>query len=81
MIECEQCFCWSHSDCVHFPSHLASSFPLICPNCVKAFISLIPSLRSEIYHLRAKVIKLENANKSSPNPEIMSVHEPSMSLS
>ena len=81
MIECEQCFCWSHSDCVNIPSHLASSFPFICPHCVKATITMIPSLRSEISHLRARVIKLENANKSSPNPEIMSVHESVMSLS
>ena len=81
MIECEQCLCWSHSDCINIPPHLASSFPFICPHCVKASITLIPTLRSEISHLRARVIKLENANKPSPNPEIMSVHEPSMSLS
>ena len=81
MIECEQCFCSSHGDCVNIPSHLASSFPFICPHCIKASITLIPSLRSEISHLRARVIKLENANKSSPNPEIMSAREASMSLS
>ena len=81
MIECEQCLCWSHSDCVNIPPHLASSFPFICPHCVKASITLIPTLCSEISHLRARVIKLENANKPSPNPEITSVHEPSMSLS
>ena len=49
--------------------HVANNYPFVCPFCIKLSLSLIAAnLRSEISHLRAHIIKLENSFKSSNLP-------------
>ena len=56
MLQCEQCSCWLHNECVNVPVHVADNFPFICPLCVKSSLSLISSLKSEISHLKAHIV-------------------------
>ena len=44
MIECESCSCWLHCKCVNISSSVASTFPFICPFCIKSSIIQLPSL-------------------------------------
>ena len=50
MLQCEQCSCWLHNECVNIPAHVADNFPFICPLCIKSSLSLIFSPKSEISH-------------------------------
>ena len=58
-----QCSCWLHNECVNIPAHVADKFPFIYPLCIKSSLSLISSLKSEISHLKAHIIKLEKSCK------------------
>ena len=64
MLQCEQCSCWLHNECVNVPAHVADNFPFICPLCIKSSLSFISSLKSEISHLKAHIVKLEKSCKS-----------------
>ena len=46
------------------PAHVADNFPFICPLWIKSSLSLISSLKSEISHLKANIVKLEKSWKS-----------------
>ena len=71
-----QCSCWLHNECVNIPAHVADKFPFICPLCIKSFLSLISSLKSEISHLKAHIIKLEKSCKSLSTSTQLSVPKP-----
>ena len=64
MLQCDQCSCWLHNECVNVPAHIGDNFPFICPLCIKSSLSLILSLKSEISHLKAHIVKLEKSCKS-----------------
>ena len=64
MLQCEQCSCWLHIECVNVPAHVADNCPFICPLCIMSSISLISSLKSEISHSKAHIIKLEKSCES-----------------
>ena len=66
MLECEICSRWSHCTCVKISHRLASSFPFVCPYCIKSTLALIPTLRSEVSQLKAHITKLEKSCKSIP---------------
>ena len=63
MLQCEQCSCWLHNECVNVPAHVADNYPFICPLCIKSSLSLISSLKSEISHLKAHIIELEKSSE------------------
>ena len=60
MVECESCSYWSHSKCVNLSTTLASSYPFVCPFCVKSLFSELAKLRSEVSDLRTQVSSLSS---------------------
>ena len=60
MVECESCSYWSHSKCVNLSTTLASSYPFLCPFCVKSLFSELAKLRSEVSDLRTQVSSLSS---------------------
>ena len=67
MIECENCFLWSHSKCVGIISSVAKKFPYICPFCIRFLFSEISNLRSEIKDLRDKCSSFTRNGQTSQN--------------
>ena len=68
MIECERCTMWCHSKCVSVAASSASTFPFICPFCVKSVFSMLDCLNNtvlnqtkEISALREEVDALKNS--------------------
>ena len=83
MLQCESCLSWSHCKCVNVLPQVAEKFPFICPLCIKSIFSLVPSLHSEISHLKTHINRLESCYKStsSIHAELNAVQESLSSLS
>ena len=83
MFQCESCLSWSHCKCVNVLPQVAEKFPFICPLCIKSIFSLVPSLHSEISHLKTHINRLESCYKStsSIHAELNAVQESLSSLS
>ena len=66
MLQCEHCMQWCHSKCVNISLLLASKYLFICPFCVKAAVTTIANINSEILSLKARLIELEETCKHMP---------------
>ena len=51
MVECESCCQWSHCNCVSLSPSLASSYPFVCPFCIKSLFSRLSNMESEVVAL------------------------------
>ena len=59
-LQCEQCSCWLHNECVNVPAHVVDNFPFICPLCIKSSLSFL----SEVRNLSRSEISLVNTSFS-----------------
>ena len=75
MLECETCLKWLHSNCVNINQSSASTYPLVCPHCVKQMFYQIKDLTDEITILKSTINNQAN-EISSLKDEIssMSIH-------
>ena len=64
MVECESCCQWSHCNCVSLSPSLASSYPFVCPFCIKSFFSQLSNMESEVVALSNRLASLESATDS-----------------
>ena len=46
MLQCEQCSQWCHSKCMNFSASLASTYPFVCPSCMKKAVTIQRSVKS-----------------------------------
>ena len=60
LVECESCSRWSHSKCVGITRCTATSFPFVCPFCVKLLFSRLAAAELEIDALRTRISTLES---------------------
>ena len=58
MVECERCKMWCHSKCVGVAQSIASTFPFICPFCVKTVFSVLDSLNNTILNQTKEILAL-----------------------
>ena len=73
MLQCEMCSNWSHCECVNVSSVIAGNLPYVCPFCIKSHLLLVSELRSEISHLKARVIRFEKSCSSKSQPLVSSL--------
>ena len=52
MLECETCSNWLHSKCMNISQSSASTYPFVCPYCVKQMFCQINDLKNEIKALK-----------------------------
>lgn len=72
MLECETCSNWLHSKCVSISQSSASTYPFVCPHCVKLMFCQIKDLKDEIKVLKNTLV--DQANEiSSMRKEISSM--------
>ena len=55
MLECEICSKWLHSNCVNIKQSSASTYPFVCPHCVKQMFCQIKELTEEIKVLKSTI--------------------------
>ncbi|XP_019859975.1 PREDICTED: SET domain-containing protein 3-like [Amphimedon queenslandica] len=79
MVECESCSCWSHVQCIGLSPSCASTYPYICPFCVRLLVTNLSELRSEVAFLRNKIESIESSfsttSTSSISSEIESIND------
>ena len=62
------CSNWSHCECVKVSPVIGGNLPYVCPFCIKSHLLLVSELRSEISHLKARVIRLEKSCSCKSQP-------------
>ena len=58
MLQCEVCHFWSHCRCVKILVSLASTFPFVCPFCVKSSVVSLSSLSNRLSALECNLSRL-----------------------
>ena len=58
MLQCEVCHFWSHCRCVKILVSLASTYPFVCPFCVKSSVVSLSSLSNRLSALECDLSRL-----------------------
>ena len=66
MLQCEHCLQWCHSKCVNIPASLASTYPFVCPSCVKEAVTILSNVQLDLSNLKSRLSKVEETCKQIP---------------
>ena len=64
MVECEECHQWTHCKCVGLLPSTASSYPFVCPFCIKSLFSRLSAVKSRLENLSDRVSSIQTTTEN-----------------
>ena len=71
MVKCEACSQWSHSKCVGIILSVTTTYPYVCPFCIKSVFSQIEEVRTEVSDLRRQLSFFESSINCDVSPPVL----------
>ena len=70
MIQCDLCDKWCHCKCVLVPASVSSTYPFVCPHCIKSSIVTISDLKTQLSVIANTLQKLCSQVNSAKSPRV-----------